>query len=137
LVSSFLEIFFLLKLFHCISLSLFHLFPFLFYSFAFLLFFWFIPLLKGVQKINLCTLLWDRVIFQILINCLKMLHSSVGFNVLMTSNQATFWFRCAFYDPRRNVNCTWIKNRNMLQEKRIFWTNSESPFQMKQSPVPT
>jgi hypothetical protein len=33
LVSSFLEIFFLLKLFHCISLSLFHLFPLLFYSF--------------------------------------------------------------------------------------------------------
>jgi hypothetical protein len=42
LVSSFLEFFFLLKLFHCISLSLFHLFPFLFYSFCVLkLFFWF------------------------------------------------------------------------------------------------
>ncbi len=39
LVSSFLEIFFLLKLFHCISLSLFHLFPFLFYSFCVFTFF--------------------------------------------------------------------------------------------------
>ncbi len=38
-VSSFLEICFLLKLFHCISLSLFHLFPFLFYSFCVFTFF--------------------------------------------------------------------------------------------------
>ncbi len=34
-------IFFLLKLFYCISLSLFHLFPFLFYSFCVFTFFWF------------------------------------------------------------------------------------------------
>jgi hypothetical protein len=39
LVYSFLEIFFLLKLFYCISLSLFHLFPFLFYSFCVFTFF--------------------------------------------------------------------------------------------------
>jgi hypothetical protein len=39
LVSWFLEFFFLLKLFYCISLSLFHLFPFLFYSFCVFTFF--------------------------------------------------------------------------------------------------
>ncbi len=45
LVYSFLEIFFLFKFFYCISLSLFHLFPFLFYSFCvftfFLVYVWF------------------------------------------------------------------------------------------------
>jgi hypothetical protein len=41
LVSSFLYIFFLLKLFYCISLSLFHLFPFLFNSFFVFTFFLF------------------------------------------------------------------------------------------------
>jgi hypothetical protein len=40
LVYSFLGIFFLLKLFYCISLSLFHLFPFFFYSFCVFTFFW-------------------------------------------------------------------------------------------------
>ncbi len=39
LVSSFLEFFFLLNFFYCISLSLFHLFPFLFYSFCVFTFF--------------------------------------------------------------------------------------------------
>jgi hypothetical protein len=39
LVSSFLDFFFLLKLFHCISLSLFHLLPFLFNSFCVFTFF--------------------------------------------------------------------------------------------------
>ncbi len=39
MVSSFLEKKNLLKLFHCISLSLFHLFPFLFYSFCVFTFF--------------------------------------------------------------------------------------------------
>ncbi len=54
LVSSFLEIFLILKLFYCISFSLFHLFPFLFYSFCVFTFFF-------------CLCLFHVFIFSILI----------------------------------------------------------------------
>jgi len=68
---------------------------------------------KRSTEDNLCTLLWDGVIFQISINCLKMLHSTLV---------STFWwhtFHCAFYDPRRTVNCTWIKTETCFKKREF------------------